>query len=116
MLVYAGWNFNTLFFIQKLLSKADIPTYSRTVFMPILVGILVLMDGSFIAHLNRVSSAVLYALANFVALYGFYSLYEKLSVPVSDIDAYRTVFYFIAGGVLLFIIGAIVNDIRKRAK
>lgn len=116
VLIYAGLNFNNLFFAQKMLSKSNISTYSQLVFIPILLGVLVLLDGSFIAHLKRASSGVLYALGNLAWLYGFYSLYQKLSVPVNEIDAYRSIFYLISAGVLVFIIAAILNDIHKGSK
>jgi len=116
VLIFAGLNFNNLFFAQKLLTKSDIPTYSQLVFMPILLGVLVLLDGSFIADLKRASSGVLYAVGNLAWLYGFYLMYQRLSVPVSEIDAYRIVFYLTSAGVLAFIMGAIVNDIPKGSK
>lgn len=86
------------------------------VFIPILVGVLVLLDGSFIANLKRASSGVLYALGNLAWLYGFYLLYQRLSVPVNEIDGYRTIFYLVSAGVFAFIIGAILNDIHKSSK
>lgn len=116
VLIFAGLNFNNLFFAQKLLTKSDIPTYSQLVFMPILLGVLVLLDGSFIADLKRASSGVLYAVGNLAWLYGFYLMYQRLSVPVSEIDAYRIVFYLTSAGVFAFIIGAILNDIHKSSK
>lgn len=116
VLIYAGVNFNNLFFVRKLLEKPDLPTYSQMVFTPILVAVLILLDGSFVANLKRASSGVLYGLGNLAWLYGFYLLSQKLSVPVNDIDAYRTVFYLISAGVLVFIVGTIVNDIPKRKK
>ena len=116
VLIFAGLNFNNLFFAQKLLAKSDIPTYSQMVFIPILLGVLVILDGSFIANLKRGSSGVLYALGNLAWLYGFYLLYQRLSVPVNEIDAYRNVFYLTFAGVLAFIIGAILNDINKSSK
>ena len=111
--VYAGLNFNSLFFAQKLMAKSDIAAYSRMVFTPILAGVLILLDGSFIANLKRGSGGVLYALGNLAWLYGFYLLYQRLSVPVNEIDAYRTIFYLVSAGVFAFIIGAILNDIHK---
>ena len=84
--------------------------------MPILLGVLVLLDGSFIAGLKRASSGVLYAVGNLAWLYGFYLMYQRLSVPVSEIDAYRIVFYLTSAGVFAFIIGAILNDIHKSSK
>lgn len=116
VLIFAGLNFNNLFFAQKLLAKSDIPTYSQMVFMPILVGVLVLLDGSFIADLKRASSGILFAVGNLAWLYGFYLLYQRLSVPVNEIDAYRTIFYLASSGVFAFIIGAILNDIHKSSK
>ena len=116
VLIFAGLNFNNLFFAQKLLTKPDIPVYSRMVFIPILLGVLILLDGSFIANLKRASSGVLYAVGNLAWLYGFYLLYQRLSVPVNEIDAYRIVFYLTSAGVLAFVIGAILNDIHKGTK
>ncbi len=115
-LIYAGLNFNNLFFVQKLMAKSDIPAYSRLVFIPILAAVLVLLDGSFIANLKRASSGVLYVLGNSAWLYSFYSLYEKMAIPVNEIDAYRSIFYVIASGVVLFVVGVILNDIPKRQK
>jgi len=116
LLVYAGLNFNNLFFVQRLMAKSDIPVYSQMVFIPILAGLLVLLDGSFIANLKRTISGVLYVLGNFAWVYGFYLLYLRLSVPVEDISAYRIAFYLISVGVPVFIIGAIVNDVHKGSK
>jgi uncharacterized membrane protein YeaQ/YmgE (transglycosylase-associated protein family) len=113
-LIYAGVNFNTLLFVHKLISKSDLPTYSQTVFLPILVGVLVLFDGSFIANLKRADSGVLYALGNIGWIYGVYLLYLKMRVPVNEIDAYRSIFYFIGAAVVLFIVGAILNEIPRR--
>jgi uncharacterized membrane protein YeaQ/YmgE (transglycosylase-associated protein family) len=97
-----------------LISKSDLPTYSQTVFLPILVGVLVLFDGSFIANLKRADSGVLYALGNIGWIYGVYLLYLKMRVPVNEIDAYRSIFYFIGAAVVLFIVGAILNEIPRR--
>jgi len=116
VLIFAGLNFNNLFFVQKLLARSDIPVYSMMVFLPVLGGLLVLLDGSFIVNLRRVSSGVLYFLGNVAWLYGFFTLYRMLAVPVEEISAYRIVFYFISGGVLSFIIGAIINDIPKGSR
>ena len=116
VLIYAGLNFNNLFFVQKLLSKSDVPVYSQMVFIPILAGILILLDGSFIANLKRTASGLLYVLGNLAWAYGFYLLNQKMSVPVSEIEAYRTVFYLVAAGVLVFIVGVILNEIPKRSK
>jgi hypothetical protein len=86
------------------------------VFMPILAGVLIFLDGSFIANLKRKWSGGMYVLGNFAWLYGFELLYEKLSVPVSEIDSYRNLFYLISAGLLLFIIGAILNDVPRRSR
>lgn len=116
MLVYAGLNFNNLFFVQRLMAKSDIPVYSQMVFIPILAGLLALLDGSFVANLNRRISGMLCILGNLAWAYGFYLLHARLSVPVEDIGAYRIAFYLISAGVLLFIIGAIADEVRKGSK
>jgi hypothetical protein len=116
VLIFAGVNFNNLFFVQRLLAKSNIPVYAQLVFIPILAGLVVLLDGSFIANLKRTTSGVLYALGNLAWVYGLYLLYARLSVPVEEIGAYRIVFYAISAGVLVFIVGAIVNDLHKDSK
>jgi hypothetical protein len=115
-LIFAGLNFNSLFFVQRLMAKSNLPMYCQLVFVPILAGLLVLLDGSFIANLKRTTSAMLFALGNFAWVSGLYLLSLRLSVPVEDIGAYRIVFYAFSAAVLTLIMGAIVNDVHKGSR
>jgi hypothetical protein len=116
LLLYAGVNFNNLFFVQKMLTTADIPVYDRSVVFPAFLGLLISLDGSFVLGLKRVFSLSLHVLGNFVWLLAFYQLDQNLGVPITDLSAYRQVFYLVFVGVLFFIVGIIVNDIPKRSK
>ena len=44
LLLYSGYEFNNLFFMDKLLVVSDIPTYNGSVVTPFLVGILAQLD------------------------------------------------------------------------
>jgi hypothetical protein len=116
LLLYAGVNFNNLFFVQKLLTKGDIPVYDRSAVMPAFLGLLILLDGSFVLGLKRVFSLSLHVLGNFVWLLALYQLDQNLVVPIMDLSGYQQVFFLVFVGVVFFIVGIIVNDIPKRGK
>jgi hypothetical protein len=116
LLLYAGINFNNLFFVQKMLTTADIPVYDRSAVIPAFLGLLILLDGSFVLGLKRIFSLSLHVLGNFVWLLALYQLDQNLFVPTTDISAYQQVFYLVFVGVFFFIVGIIVNDIPKRSK
>jgi hypothetical protein len=116
ILLYAGLNFNRFFFVQEMLSKEDIPTYDRYVSTPAFLGLLVLLDGSFILTLKRIFSLTFHFLGNFVWLVAVYQLDRSLAIPITSVSAYQQVFYLVLAGVLIFIVGVIVNDIPHRRK
>ena len=113
LLLYAGLNFNNLFFVQKMLTEAAIPVYGRSVAAPAFLGLLILLDGSFVLGLKRVFSLSLHVLGNFVWLVALYQFDQNLVVPNTDISAYQQVFYLVFVGVVFFIVGIIVNDIPQ---
>ena len=113
-LTYAGLNFNSLFFVQKLLTKEAIPVYDRSVIVPAFLGLLVLLDGSFMLGLKKIFSLSIHLLGNFVWLLALYQLDRNLVVPIVEISAYQQVFVLVFVGVIFFIVGIIVNDIPKR--
>jgi hypothetical protein len=116
LLVYAGLNFNNLFFVQKMLTKADIPVYDRFVAVPAFLGLLILLDGSFVLSLKRIFSLSIHLLGNFVWLLALYQLDRNLVVPTTEISGYQQVFVLVFVGVIFFIVGIIVNDIPQRKK
>lgn len=116
LLLFAGVNFNNLFFVHKMLTRTDIPVYDRSAVIPAFLGLLILLDGSFVLGLKRIFSLSLHVLGNFVWLLAIYQLDQNLLVATMDISAYQQVFYLVFVGVLFFIVGIIVNDIPKRSK
>ena len=115
-LLYAGLNFNNLFFVQKMLSQVDIPVYDRSVAVPTFLGLLILLDGSFVLGLKRVFSLSIHLLGNFVWLLALYQLDQNLIIPIANISAYQQIFLLVFVGVIFFIVGIIVNDIPQRKK
>ncbi len=116
LLLYAGVNFNSLFFVQKMLSTPDIPAYGQSVALPAFLGLLVLLDGSFVLGLKRVFSLSLHVLGNLVWFLTIYQLDQKLAIPSTDVSDYQQIFYLVFVGLLFFMVGIIVNDIPKRSK
>lgn len=114
LLLYSGYEFNNLFFIDKLLAVSDIPTYNGSVVTPFLLGILAQLDGSVVLGLKRSFSLSLHLLGNLVWLFALYLLYNNLAVPITDIAAYHQVFLLSFLGLIFFVIGVIANDIPKR--
>ena len=114
LLLFAGLDFHNLFFVQKMFAKSDIPTYNQAVVLPALLGFLILLDGSLFLTLKRVFSLGLHLLANFVWLYWLYRLYLNLAVPVTDVSAYQQIFYLAFLGIIIFVLGVIVNDIPRQ--
>jgi hypothetical protein len=113
-LLYAGLNFNNLFFIRRMLSLVDIPVYDRTVAVPSFLGLLILLDGSFVLGLKRIFSLSIHLLGNFVWLLALYQLDQNLMIPITELSAYQQIFLLVFIGVIFFIVGIIVNDIPKR--
>jgi hypothetical protein len=113
-LLYAGLNFNNLFFIRRMLSLVDIPVYDRTVAVPSFLGLLILLDGSFVLSLKRIFSLSIHLLGNFVWLLALYQLDQNLIIPITNLSAYQQIFLLVFIGVIFFIVGIIVNDIPKR--
>jgi len=114
LLLYSGYEFNNLFFIDRLLAVSDIPAYSSFVVMPFLLGILALLDGSIVLGLKRSFSLSIHLLGNLVWLYALYILYDNLAIPITDITAYHQVFLLGFLGLIFFVIGVIANAIPKR--
>ena len=113
LLFYAGLDFNRLFFVQKTFTQAYVPVYNRLVVVPAFLGMLILLDGSFILGLKRVFSLSVHVLGNLVWLLALYQLNQNLAIPTLEISAYQQIFYLILAGVLFFIVGIIVNDISQ---
>jgi len=114
LLFYAGLDFNNLFFVQKTFTQAYVPVYNRLVVVPAFLGMLILLDGSFILGLKRVFSLSVHVLGNLVWLLALYQLNQNLAIPALEISAYQQIFYLILAGVFFFIVGIIVNDIPQR--
>ena len=112
--MYAGLNFNNLFFVHKLLTTPDIPGYGRSVVVPAFLGLLILLDGSFVLGLKRVFSLSAHVLGNFVWVLALFQLDQNLMVPITDVSAYQQVFILVFVGVVFFMGGIIVNDIPQR--
>ncbi len=116
LLLFAALGFNNLLFVQKMLTKSDIPAYNQSVALPAFLGLLILLDGSFVLGLKRAFSLSLHVLGNFVWLYALYLLNHNLAIPVTQIPAYQQIFYLVLIGIIFFVVGIIVNDIPQATR
>jgi len=114
LLLYGGYEFNNLFFLTRIVAVSAIPSYNQLVVMPLLLGIIFLLDGSVILGLKRSFSLGLHLLGNLVWLYALYLLYDNLAIPITSIDAYHQIFLLSFLGLVFFVIGVIANDIHGR--
>jgi len=114
LVLYAGLNFNSFFFVQKMLTEADIPAYGKFVAVPALLALLILLDGSFVLGLKRVFSLSVHIVGNFLWLLALYQFNQNLVAAPTNISAYQQVFYLVLAGVIFFVGGIIVNDIPQR--
>ncbi|MGP8069119.1 MAG: hypothetical protein ACLP5V_04460 [Candidatus Bathyarchaeia archaeon] len=114
LLLYSGYEFNNLFFIDRLLHVSDIPAYNGFVVMPFLLGNLALLDGAIALGLKRSFSVSIHLLGNVLWLYALYILYDNLAIPITNITAYHQAFLLGFLGLIFFVIGVIANDIPKR--
>lgn len=114
LLLYAGFNFNYLFFIQEMSTESDIPAYWRSVAAPAFLALLLLLDGSFVLGLNRAFSLSVHAMGNFVWLLALLLLDRNLAMSTTALSAYQLIFYLVLVGVVLFVVGTIANGIPQR--
>ena len=114
LLLFSGYEFNNLFFIDKMATVTDIPSYNGIVVLPFLLGILALLDGSIVLGLKRSFSLSLHLLGNFVWLYALYMLYDNLAIPIIEPTAYHQVFLLGFLGLIFFVVGVVANDIPNR--
>lgn len=112
----AGVNFNTLFFQNRFTRVEDVPAYAKIVVLPFMIGVLLLFDGSFILGLKRIFSLSAHFIGNVVWLWGSYSLYTNLLVPVRELELYRSIFFAFLLAIVVFVVGIIVNDIPSPRK
>jgi hypothetical protein len=113
LIIYAAYNVNVLLFLEGKTSESDIPLYSHTVVLPILLGILLTIDGSLICGLSRKSSLFFHFLANLLWLLASYRLSLVILEPLSSRLLFYRIFIFLMLAILLFCIGAIVNYLPK---
>ena len=111
LVVNAAYNFNTLFFVQRMLTTGNIPSYDANVVLPLLLGFIVLIDGSITLGLKRRMSLILHAIGNLALFWAVYLLYVNLAIPVLQVSPYQPVFYSVVAGMVLFVVGFIINDI-----
>jgi hypothetical protein len=116
LILYAALNFDSLFFVRKMLTEADIPGYGRSVAVPAFLGLLILLDGSFVLGLKRIFSLSVHLLGNFLWLLALYQFNQNLLGATTDISAYQQAFHLVLAGMVFFIGGIIVNDIPQRKK
>ena len=113
-LAMGGYEFYSIFFLQKLTGKENIPVYATNVVFPIFFGFLVLIDAAITLTLLSSWALIPHALANLAFLYATANLVDRLSIPVLEIQPYESIFFFFAGALLLLILGLLVNSLRDR--
>jgi hypothetical protein len=111
--LYSAYNVNELIFIQERLSKSDIPLYAGKVALPMMIGLLLIIDGLIVCGFSRRSSLLLHVPANLIWILISSKLYSAIQDPTESRLTFYRIFIFIVFAACLFIGGAVVNFIPK---
>ncbi|MBS7650028.1 MAG: hypothetical protein QXI59_03610 [Candidatus Bathyarchaeia archaeon] len=111
--LYSAYNVNELVFIQERLSRSDIHLYAGNVALPMMVGLLLIVDGLIICGFSRRSSILFHVPANLIWILISYRLYFAIQEPTETRLTFYRIFVFMVFAACLFIGGAVVNFIPK---
>ncbi|MBS7625720.1 hypothetical protein KEJ51_01565 [Candidatus Bathyarchaeota archaeon] len=111
--LYSAYNVNELIFIQERVSRSDIPLYAGNVALPMMVGLLLIVDGLIICGFSRRSSILFHLPANLIWILISYRLYFAIQEPTEPRLTFYRIFVFMVFAACLFIGGAVVNFIPK---
>jgi len=113
MVALSTYNLYTLLFVANMTKQNDIPIYTKLVLTPILLGVILMVDGSVISGLSIPFPAVLYAVGNAFWIYASIQVRDLLSIPILKVQTYHDgALFFIASGAFL-LAGAISNHILE---
>ncbi|MFH0848910.1 MAG: hypothetical protein V1857_05360 [archaeon] len=109
------YNFNEFFF-TKGLSTWDklfttMPLYATYVTIPLMVGVLLILDGRILCRLRRRWILQIHLISNMIWLYATKVLYDLMSEPSGDPQRYQQVFYLVLATLALFLIGTLIDSI-----
>jgi len=113
-LAYAAYKLNQFLFVERMLEREHVPLYAQSVWLPFILGILVLIDGGIILGLSRMASLILHLVANIAWIYGTFKAYTSVQMVETEITAYQLPFLLYMIAVFLFIFGAVINAIPKK--
>ena len=114
------YNFNEFVFVKgwstwdKIL--ASFPLYATYVAVPIMIGMLLTVDGRIIYKLKRSWILQLHIVSNLIWLYATKVLYDLMTEPAMDVQRYKQVFYLALATLFLFVVGTVIDSIPMRKK
>jgi len=111
--LYAANNINELLFIQGKTGSSDLPMYGEQVAAPVLVGVLLIIDGLVICGLTRRSSLVFHLLSNVTWLFASHRLYLTLQGSLTSRFVFYRIFMLFMIAVVLFTAGTLVNFLPR---
>lgn len=116
------YNFNQFFFVEKRSTwdrvLGALPLYATWVAVPIMVGLILVIDGRIIYRLKRTWTLQIHLISNLIWFYATKMVYDLFSEPATDPQRYQQVFQLMAATLFLFILGSLIDSIpsRKKAK
>lgn len=119
-IVASLYNFNEFFFRkgwstwERVVSA--LPLYALYVATPMLLGMLLFIDGRIVYRLRRKWTLSIHFVSNLMWLYGIKLLYDLMSQPITEARRYQEVFYLIVASLTLFLIGVAIDSIRLSKK
>jgi hypothetical protein len=110
LIIVSAYYFHRLMFILGLRSSAYLDVYASSVVAPLLIGVLIVANGIFVASYRRRAAIPLYVLGDAAWIY-FVTTVQRLMIGgVLEIEQYFLPSIIFFASVILLLIGALVNS------
>ncbi len=106
--------FNDLFFLESRTGLEDVPEYAQTAVAPVLLGVLLILDGIMVAGLRTRWVLPTLVLGNLLWAFAVIQLINLLLVRQTILVHYQLSFLAIGGAAVLFILGGIIDTVSGR--
>ncbi len=114
------YNFNQFFFVEKRSTwdrvLGALPLYATWVVVPVMIGLLLVIDGRVIYRLKRNWTLQIHLVSNLIWLYATKIVFDLFSEPATYPQRYQQVFHLMAATLFLFILGVLIDSIPGRKK
>lgn len=110
LIIISAYYFHRLMFILGLRSSDYLDVYASTVVAPLLIGVLLVANGIFVASYRRWAAIPLYVLGDAAWIYFVITVQRLMSGGVVEVDQYFFPSIVFFASVILLLVGGLVNS------